>query len=42
VDPKTHKLYLPAAEYAPRPAEGKQGGRPPMAPNSFHVIVAGR
>jgi DNA-binding beta-propeller fold protein YncE len=42
VDPKTHKLYLPAAEYAPRPAESKQGGRPPMVPDSFHLIVIGR
>lgn len=42
VDPKTHKLYLPAAVYAPPSGEGKQGGRPAMQPNSFHLIVLGR
>ena len=36
VDPKTGKLYLPAATYGPPPAAG---GRPPMLPGSFHLIV---
>ena len=38
VDPKTHKLYLSAAEYAP-PAAGAPKGRGSMVPDSFHVIV---
>jgi DNA-binding beta-propeller fold protein YncE len=43
VDPKTHNLYLPAAEYVPAPqGEGRQGQRPQMAPDSFHLIVLGR
>lgn len=36
VDPKTGKLYLPAASYGPAPAAG---GRPAMLPGSFHLIV---
>ena len=36
VDPKTGKVYLPAASYGP-PAT--PGGRPTMIPNSFHVVV---
>ena len=43
VDPKTHRLYLPAAEAGPAPPvkEGKQG-RPQLAPDSFHVMVLGK
>jgi YVTN family beta-propeller protein len=42
-DQKAHKLYLPAAEYAP-PSEGKDGkkSRPTALPDSFQVIVVGR
>ena len=39
VDPKTHRAYLLAAEFGPAP-EGKKG-RPPVLPDSFHVIVVG-
>ena len=39
-DPKTHKLYLPAAEQGPPPAGGK--GRGTIVPDSFHVIVVSR
>ncbi|HSP68584.1 MAG TPA: YncE family protein [Bryobacteraceae bacterium] len=39
-DPKTHKLYLPAAEQGPPPAGGK--GRGTVVPDSFHVIVVSR
>jgi DNA-binding beta-propeller fold protein YncE len=45
VDQKTHRLFLPAAEYgpAPQPKEGeKKAGRPPVLPDSFHVLVAGK
>jgi DNA-binding beta-propeller fold protein YncE len=43
VDPKTHKVYLLAAEYGPA-AEGKDGkkGRPQVLPDSFQVIVVGK
>ena len=39
-DPKTHKLYLPAAEQGPPPAGGK--GRGTIVPDSFHIVVVGR
>ena len=43
VDPKNHKVYLLAAEYglAPEAAPGKKA-RPPVLPDSFHVIVVGK
>ena len=44
VDPKTHKVYLLAAEYgqAPAPKDGQKKGRPPVMPDSFHVLVVGK
>jgi len=44
VDPKTHKVFLLAAEYgeAPPPKEGQKKGRPPILPDSFHVLVVGK
>jgi DNA-binding beta-propeller fold protein YncE len=43
VDPQTHKIFLLAAEYgpAPPPKDGKKG-RPPVLPDSFHVLVVGK
>lgn len=43
IDPKTHNLYLAAAEFQPPPPpkEGEKPGRPTMAPNSFKVVVYG-
>jgi YVTN family beta-propeller protein len=43
VDPKNHKVYLLAAEYGPAPAAapGKKA-RPPVLPDSFHVLVVGK
>ena len=43
VDPKLHRVYLLAAEYGPTP-EAKEGkkGRPPVLPDSFHVLVVGK
>jgi DNA-binding beta-propeller fold protein YncE len=41
LDPATHRIYISAAEFtpaAPAPAGGR-GGRPPMAPDSFKVVV---
>jgi YVTN family beta-propeller protein len=40
LDPKTHKLFVPAAEFK-APAGGGRG-RPVMAPGSFVVLVYGR
>jgi YVTN family beta-propeller protein len=42
-DQKAHKLYLPAAEFAPATA-GKDGkkGRPQAIPDSFTILVVGR
>lgn len=44
VDLKTHNVYLPAAEYGPAPAPkaGQKKGRPPVLPDSFHILVAGK
>ena len=44
VDPKLHRVYLLAAEYGPAPAakEGQKQGRPPVLPDSFHVLVVGK
>ena len=41
VDPKTHRLYLLAAEYGP-PQAGDKKGRPSVLPDSFHVLVVGK
>ena len=43
VDTKNHKVYLLAAEYGPAPeaAPGKKA-RPPVLPDSFHIIVVGK
>jgi DNA-binding beta-propeller fold protein YncE len=43
VDPKLHRVYLLAAEYGPAP-EAKEGkkGRPPVLPDSFHILVVGK
>ena len=39
-DPKSHKLYLPAAEQGPPPAGGK--GRGQIVADSFHILIVGR
>jgi DNA-binding beta-propeller fold protein YncE len=46
LDPKTHKIYLAAAEYeAPaaeaQPAPGQRPPRPKMVPGSFKILVYG-
>jgi DNA-binding beta-propeller fold protein YncE len=40
LDPKTHKLFLPGAEY--KAAAGGGRGRPAMVPGSFVMLVFGR
>jgi DNA-binding beta-propeller fold protein YncE len=44
IDPKTHRIYLAAAEYeapAAQPAAGQGMARPKMVPSSFHILVYG-
>lgn len=43
VDSKNHRIYLLAAEYGPAPqaAPGKKA-RPPILPDSFHIVVVGK
>jgi DNA-binding beta-propeller fold protein YncE len=43
VDPKTHKIYLPVADFGP-PQEDKDGkkGRPSLIPGSFAVLELSR
>ena len=44
LDPKTHQLYLPAADFGaePAPSEGQPHPRPAMAPGSFSLLIFGR
>ena len=43
VDSKNHRVYLLAAEYGPAPeAEPGKRVRPPILPDSFHIIVVGK
>ncbi len=44
LDPKTHRIYLAAADYeatAAQPAPGQRPTRPKMVPNSFRILVYG-
>ncbi len=44
LDPKTHRIYLAAADYeapAAQPGSGQRPPRPKMVPNSFRVLVYG-
>lgn len=36
LDPATHRVYLPAAKFGPKPADGS---RPPIVEGSFHVLA---
>jgi|HubBroStandDraft_2_1064218.scaffolds.fasta_scaffold187539_2 DNA-binding beta-propeller fold protein YncE len=40
VDSKNHRVYLLAAQYGP--AVESKNGRPPILPDSFHIIVVGK
>ncbi len=43
VDPKNHRVYLLAAEYGPAPeAEPGKRVRPPILPDTFHILVVGK
>ena len=39
IDPRSGRVYLPAAEYGARPAGG---GRAPVVPGSFKILVVGK
>ena len=44
VDPKSHKIYLPAAEFGPMPEKkpGEKFARPPVKKDTFVILVVGR
>jgi YVTN family beta-propeller protein len=43
VDTKTHKVYLLTAEFGPMPeAQAGKRVRPPVLPDTFHVLVVGK
>jgi YVTN family beta-propeller protein len=44
LDPKTHNIFLAAAQYGPAPAATTErpNPRPPMLPNSFVILVFGK
>lgn len=42
LDPKTHRIYLSAADLAAAPQGGQPKGRPGMVPDSFHLLVVGK
>ena len=43
LDPKTHKIYLPTAQFEPQPeqAAGSPRQRPKMIPGTFKILVYG-
>jgi YVTN family beta-propeller protein len=43
IDPKTHKIYLPAAQFEPQPEQvaGSPRQRPKMIPGTFKILVYG-
>ena len=42
LDEKTHKLYLPTADYETLPADAPKNARPKMVQGSFQVLVLGK
>ena len=43
LDPRTHKIYLPTAQFEPQPepAAGERRQRPKMVPGTFKILVYG-
>jgi DNA-binding beta-propeller fold protein YncE len=41
VNPLTHRLYLPTAEFTPLPKDAQPGTRPALIPDSFQIIEVG-
>jgi DNA-binding beta-propeller fold protein YncE len=44
IDPRTHNIYLPTAQFGPPPAASSEGSRqrPPMVKDSFVILVVGK
>jgi DNA-binding beta-propeller fold protein YncE len=43
LDPKTHRIYLPTAQFrpAPSPSPGASPGRPTIVPNTLKLLIYG-
>jgi hypothetical protein len=43
LDPKTHRIYLPSAQFQPppSPSPGASPARPTIVPNSLKLLVYG-
>ncbi|MGY4515953.1 YncE family protein [Lysobacter sp. HA18] len=41
LDAKTHRAYLPAAQFGPKPAGVDEDARPPMIDGSFEILAVG-
>jgi len=41
VDPRTHRIYLPTAEFGPAPVVAGKPSRPPILPGTFQILVVG-
>jgi YVTN family beta-propeller protein len=43
IDPKTHRIYLPTAQFGPppSPSPGASPGRPSIVPNTFKLLIYG-
>jgi hypothetical protein len=39
IDEKTHRVFLPTADYEPLAADAPKNARPKMIPGSFQVLV---
>ena len=42
IDPTTHTIYMPTAEFEKQAGGGGGGGRPQAKPNSFMIVVVSR
>jgi hypothetical protein len=42
IDEKTHRLFLPCADYEALPADAPKNTRPKMVAGSFQVLVMGK
>jgi hypothetical protein len=44
LDPQTHRIYLPSAQFqpVPSPSPGASPGRPAIVPNTLKLLVYGR
>ena len=44
LDPKTHNVFLPTADFGPPPASAPESGhaRPSIVPGTFRILVVGK